>query len=116
MGNRSASNSRGTARAPVSVNTLLSRISQSTKGVTLARVAEQRQAQADWRAWLKNRLSAQLDAHVTGAVEREGSLTVFAESAAWSARLRFAVAEIEPQIREENSAITKVIVKVMPKR
>jgi hypothetical protein len=116
VGTGSVSNSRGSARAPVSVNTLLSRISQSRAGATLSRVAEQRQAQEDWRAWLKNRLSADLDAHVTGAVEREGKLTVFADSAAWSARLRFAVVEIDAQIRERDAAISKVIVKVMPRR
>ena len=99
-------------RKPESVKALLSRISQSP----LARVAEQRQAQEDWRSWLKKILPADLDAHVTGAVEREKTLTVFAESAAWSARLRFAVAEIDTQIRERNAAIQKVSVKVMPRR
>jgi predicted nucleic acid-binding Zn ribbon protein len=106
------SNSRNPVRAPESVKALLGRISRNVA----TPVAEQRQAQADWREWLKNRLSADLDAHVTGAVERAGSLTVFADSAAWSARLRFAVAEIEPQIREQNGEITKVLVKVMPRR
>jgi predicted nucleic acid-binding Zn ribbon protein len=113
---RSAGPAHTSARAPVSVSTLLSRISQSRAGATLARVAEQRQAQEDWRSWLKNRLSAQLDAHVTGAVEREGSLTVFADSAVWSARLRFVVADLEGQIRERNATIGKVAVKVMPRR
>ena len=108
------SNSRDSARAPVSVNTLLSRISQSRASATLSRVAEQRQAQEDWRSWLKNKLSADLDAHVTGAVEREGNLTVFADSAVWSAR--FAVVEIEGAIRERDAAIGKVLVKVLPRR
>jgi hypothetical protein len=112
----SVSNSRTANRAPVrtpqSVNALLSRLSQST----LARVADQRQAQEDWRKWLKNRLPEDIDAHVTGAVERDTTLTVFADSAAWSARLRFAVAEIDTQIRERNAEIQKVLVKVLPKR
>jgi hypothetical protein len=99
-------------RAPESVKALLSRISQSP----LARVAEQRQVQEDWRSWLKNKLPADLDAHVTGAVEREKQLTVFAESAAWSARLKFAVAEIDAEIRARNADIQKVTVKVMPRR
>jgi len=100
------------ARKPESVKALLSRISQSVR----LPVAEQRQAQEDWRSWLKNKLPAALDAHVTGAVEREKQLTIFAESAAWSARLRFAVAEIDAEIRGRNAEIQKVAVKVMPKR
>jgi hypothetical protein len=83
---------------------------------TLGRVAEQRQAQQDWRLWLKNSLSSELDAHVTGVVQRDASLTVFADTSAWSARLRFAVAEFEAEIRERNAEIQKVVVKVMPRR
>lgn len=82
----------------------------------LGRVAEQRRAQADWRSWLTSRLSSDLDAHVTGVVERDDALTVFADSAVWSARLRYAVAEFEAQIREQNATIRKVVVKVMPRR
>jgi hypothetical protein len=112
VGARSVGTSHSGARKPESVKALLSRISQSP----LARVAEQRQAQEDWRSWLKNKLPADLDAHVTGAVEREKQLTVFAESAAWSARLRFAVAEIDGEIRARDAEIQKLTVKVMPNR
>ena len=104
--------SRKPTRAPESVKALLGRISRTS----LARVADQRQAQEDWRSWLKKRLSSDLDAHVTGVVENSAGLTVFADSAVWSARLRFAVAEIETQIRERNAAIEKIAVKVMPRR
>ena len=79
-------------------------------------VAAQRQAQLGWREWLKNKLPENIEAHVTGVVEREGTLTVFAESAAWSARLRFAIVELEAQIRERNAQIGKLIVKVMPRQ
>jgi hypothetical protein len=116
VGGNSISNSRTANRAPLrapqSVNTLLNRLSQSP----LARVANQRQAQEDWRNWLKNRLSAALDTHITGAVERDSTLTVFADSAAWSARLRFALAEIEAQIYERSAEIQKIVVRVMPRR
>ena len=53
---------------------------------------------------------------VTGAVENAGNLVIFAESSAWSARLRFAIAELDGDIRRENSAIQKVSVRVMPRR
>jgi predicted nucleic acid-binding Zn ribbon protein len=112
VGGNSVSSSRKTLRAPESVKALLGRISQSLR----TPVAEQRQAQQDWRSWLKERLPEGLDAHVTGVVERDTALTIFAESAAWSARLRFAVAEIETAVRERNTAIRKVLVKVLPRR
>jgi predicted nucleic acid-binding Zn ribbon protein len=98
-------------RAPESVKALLSRISRNVA----TPVAEQRQAQQGWREWLQNKIPANIETHVTGVVERAGTLTVFADSAAWSARLRFAIAELEPQIRERSAGIEKLLVKVMPK-
>jgi predicted nucleic acid-binding Zn ribbon protein len=98
-------------RAPESVKALLGRISRNV----VAPVAEQRQAQEGWREWLKNKLPAHIEAHVTGVVEREGTLTVFAESAAWSARLRLEIAELEGAIRERNAQVVKLVVKVMPR-
>jgi hypothetical protein len=108
LGSKSVSNSR----TPLSVNSLLSRVSQSALG----QVATQRQAQQDWRSWLKNRLSSDIEAHITGISESAESLTVFADSSAWSARLRFAIAEFEEDIRQRNAAIRKVVVKVLPRR
>jgi predicted nucleic acid-binding Zn ribbon protein len=106
----SVGNSRNPLRAPESVKALLSRISRNV----VAPVAEQRQAQLGWREWLKNKLPGDIETHITGVVEREGTLTVFAASAAWSARLRFAIIELEPQIREHKADIEKLVVKVMP--
>ena len=105
------STSRNPVRAPESVKALLSRISRNVA----TPVAEQRQAQQGWREWLKNRLPAHIETHVTGVVEREGTLTVFAESAAWSARVRLEMAELETQIRERSADVAKLVVKVMPR-
>ena len=105
------SNSRNPIRAPESVKALLGRISRNV----VAPVAEQRQAQQGWREWLKNKLPAHIETRVTGVVERDGTLTVFAESAAWSARLRIEMAELEPQVRARKADIQKLIVKVMPR-
>ncbi len=91
---------------------LLSRTSHSALG----RVAQQRQAQADWRTWLGSKLPADLDARVTGVVERAENLVIFAESAAWSARLRYALVELDAQIRAAGPAIRNVTVRVMPRR
>lgn len=95
-----------------SVKALLSRSSQSALG----RVAEQRQTQSDWRKWLENKLPAELGAQVSGVIEKEGTLVIFAGSAVWAARMRFVAAELDAQIRKENPAIRAVTVKVMPRR
>jgi hypothetical protein len=52
---------------------------------------------------------------LTGVVEREGALVIFAESSAWSARLRYAVQEIEAQIRASAPGITEISVRVLPR-
>jgi hypothetical protein len=65
---------------------------------------------------LGSKLPAALATHVTGAVENAENLVIFAESAAWSARLRFALAELDAEIRRANPAIRSVTVRVLPKR
>jgi hypothetical protein len=47
-------------------------------------------------------------------IEREGTLVIFSASAAWSARLRYALMELEPQIRAEFPALTAISVRVRP--
>jgi hypothetical protein len=48
-------------------------------------------------------------------VERAENLVIFAESAAWSARLRYAVVELDDDIKRANPAIRSISVRVMPK-
>jgi hypothetical protein len=81
----------------------------------LKRVSDQRHRQDFWRDWLDTNLPAEITAKITGIVERDGTLVIFAESAAWSARLRFATQEIEDQIRAAKSGITDVTVRVLPR-
>jgi hypothetical protein len=84
-------------------------------GVALARVSEQAARQKQWRKWLEEKLPAETLEHLSGLVERGDALVIFTESAAWSARMRFAVAEIEGHIRKEWPGITEVVVRVMPR-
>jgi hypothetical protein len=49
-------------------------------------------------------------------VERAENLVIFAESSAWAGRLRYALVELDDDIRRENPAIQSVAVRVMPKR
>jgi hypothetical protein len=100
-----------TSRTVESVKALLSRSSQSA----LSNVAQHRQSQKDWFTFLRSKLPAALAAKVTGVVEREENLVIYAESSAWSARLRYAIAELDEEVKRANPAIKAVDVRVMPK-
>ncbi len=100
------------SRKGASVKALLERFS----GPGLERIADQADAQARWREWLARHLPEGLAAHVSGVAQQGERLTVFTESAAWSARARFAMAELEGLIKKERPEITEVRVKVMPRK
>jgi hypothetical protein len=93
-----------------SVKDLLGRVTN-----VLTPIAKQRIQQKSWREWLDQRLDKALAERVTGVVERDDSLVIFAESAGWSTRVRYALAELETQVRERNPAIKTITVRVMPK-
>jgi hypothetical protein len=80
----------------------------------LTRVTQQAQRQEFWWDWLKARLAPELTASLSGVVERDGSLTIFAQSAAWVARLRYAVQELDREIRAASPALSKINVRVLP--
>jgi hypothetical protein len=81
----------------------------------LTRVTDRAAGANRWRAWLSQHLPPELRAKVSGVTEREGTLVIFAESAAWSARLRYAALELESAIRAEDPGITAVAVRVLPR-
>jgi len=81
----------------------------------LTQVTEGAERGSFWRAWLSQHLPAELGQHVSGAAERAATLVVFADSPAWSARLRYALAELEPQIRAAGAALEAVRVRVLPR-
>ena len=81
----------------------------------LSQAADQTARQAFWSPWLQARLPPELRAKITGITEREGNLVVFAESPAWSARLRYALQELIPQIRKAQPDINEVTVRVLPR-
>jgi hypothetical protein len=80
----------------------------------LQRLSEQAARQEHWRAWLDVHLAQEARVHVSGIVERRDTLVIFTASAAWSARVRFAVAEIEAALKRAHPAIAKVEVRVLP--
>jgi len=93
-----------------SVKDLLSRVTP-----VLTPISKQRAQQRDWRIWLNERLGHALAERITGVVERDGSLVIFAESASWSTRVRYAIADIEKEVREKSPAIETIVVRVLPK-
>jgi hypothetical protein len=93
-----------------SVKDLLARV---VPGLT--RVTEQASRQNHWLNWLSQHLPAEIHMRISGVTEQRGILVVFAESPAWSARLRYAVLELEPQIRAAEPALTHIEVRVLPR-
>ena len=93
-----------------SVKSLLSKLTP-----TLKRVSDQASRQRFWRDWLDTHLPEEIRQKVTGVVEREGALVIFTESAAWSARLRYLVLEMEPAIRAAEPRLTEIAVRVLPR-
>jgi hypothetical protein len=83
---------------------------------SLTKVKDQASRQLFWGTWLPQHLPAPLPGKICAVTENEGTLAIFAESAAWSARLRFAVAELEAEIRAAGPHITTISVRVMPGR
>ena len=105
--------SRTTPRAlPAhSVKDLLSRAAPA-----LTRVTDQAQRSRFWRSWLSTHLPAELEARITGISEQHQKLVIFAESAAWSARLRFALLELEADLRAAAPAqLGAIEVRVLPR-
>lgn len=93
-----------------SVKDILSKLTPGLK-----RVTDQARRQDFWRHWLDTYLPVEMREKLTGVVERDGTLVIFAESPAWSARLRFAVQELEAQILAAKPGITAVSVRVLPR-
>ena len=79
------------------------------------RVTAQASRQNFWNCWLSTHLAPELRARVSGVVERDGTLVIFAETAAWSARLRYAILELEREIRAADPGLIDIEVRVLPR-
>jgi hypothetical protein len=105
-----ATNVSNPFRKPHSVKDVLARPTP-----TLTRVSNQADRQNHWKTWLTAHLPPDLTTRLSGVVEREGTLVVFAESAAWCARLRYAVVELEAEIKAAGPEVQQVSVRVLPR-
>ena len=92
-----------------SVKSLLAR-----PGSVLGRIGDQAAKQSVWRDWLAGHIAEPLRARITGVVERDGALVIFTESAGWGVRLRYALAELEAELRREHPQVVRVLVRVLP--
>jgi hypothetical protein len=97
------------------INDLLS------KRPLLVRLAAAIPAQQSWVEWLRASVPAELATHIVNVVPRGGSqagssreLVVFADSAAWGMRLRYALAAIEADIRTRDAAVGRCRVRIAP--
>jgi hypothetical protein len=63
-----------------------------------------------------NALGPELANKVNRCSLEGGRLTVVAESSAWAARMRFALAEIEPRLRELVPEFKELAVRIRPAR
>ena len=81
----------------------------------LKRVTDQVSRSRFWSGWLAARLPPDLLSRVSGVAERAGVLVIFAESAAWSARLRYALPELEREIGSADAALSGIEVRVLPR-
>jgi hypothetical protein len=81
----------------------------------LTRVSNHITRERVWSEFFTLHLPSELSSHLSGIVEREAALVIFAESAAWCARLRFAVAELRADIIAARPTIQHIEVRVRPK-
>jgi len=95
---------------PHSVKDLLAR-----RVPALRALSDQMARQNFWNEWLSGHLSAEIRPRISGVAESEGTLVIFAESAAWSARLRYALRELEADMRAANPELTDIRVRVLPR-
>ncbi|HEY3808866.1 MAG TPA: hypothetical protein VGL50_02920 [Steroidobacteraceae bacterium] len=82
-----------------------------------SRIPEQRA----WSEWLRQQLPPMLGAHLVNVVPKaldatghNLELVVLADSPAWSARLRYALAALESEIRAHDAAVQRTRVRVSP--
>jgi hypothetical protein len=78
----------------------------------LRRIMDNIPAQHSWADWLRAALEPELAGHIVSAVPKSAELVVFADSAAWGARLRYALAAMLPDISARNPAISHTTVRI----
>lgn len=91
---------------PKSVNDLL------ISSLGLRRIAATIPVQQSWADWLRGMVASELAGHIINVVPNNGQLVVFADSAAWGARLRYALAGMLADIAGRDASISRASVRV----
>jgi hypothetical protein len=86
----------------------------TTRLPLLGEVARQALAASEWQVTVKKVLPPEVANRVSGATLKEGQLIVFTESAAWAARLRYALSELGPALIEAHREVRELVVRVSP--
>jgi Dna[CI] antecedent, DciA len=92
--------------SPKSINDLLS----SRPG--LRSISASLPVQQSWADWLREGLAGELAAHLVSALPKNDELVVFADSAAWGTRLRYALAALKPDINGRDAALARITVRI----
>ena len=90
---------------PKSINELLS------KSSVLRELGHSFAPQEDWLDWLRKKLPEALALHLKAVELKPGALAVYTDSANWSARVRYALAEFEADITVRHGAALKISVR-----
>jgi hypothetical protein len=77
-------------------------------------VQQVRGQQQQWLEWFRESLPVELRGSIVNVVLKGKELTLLASSAAWSARLRYALDALGPKIKERAPDIVKIRVRVTP--
>jgi len=80
--------------------------------VGLRRIAAIIPVQQSWADWLRGMVAVELAGHIVNAVPNNGQLVVFADSAAWGTRLRYALAGMQADIAGRDASISRASVRV----
>jgi predicted nucleic acid-binding Zn ribbon protein len=81
-------------------------------GITAKVIAQHSVNQQSWQIFLEKTLPTGLAAHICGISLQQATLTVMADSPGWAVRLRYALEEALPRIREKDTHVQKLLVKV----
>ncbi len=114
-GARNADDGVTQSNKTLKINDLLS------KRPVLARLTAAIPAQQAWVEWLRAELPAELAEHVVNVVPRRAAtagdateLVIFADSAAWGTRLRYALSALDGRIRSRDAAVAGWLVRIAP--
>src|SRR5579862_8986571 len=84
------------------------------RGPGAGRVARELARQQSWTEWLRAAVSPELAPHIVQVVAKERELIVYADTSAWSVRLRYALASLEETLRQRDPAIAATRLRVQP--